>query len=624
MKNNKLEPVAKTSDNIENANAQKLRAVFPNFVKDGAVDFDALQKFFDKEGILAGEEKYGLNWAGKNNAFRAIRAQATGTLTPQEKESKDWDKTQNLFIEGDNLEVLKLLQKQYRGVMKMIYIDPPYNTGKDFIYKDNFTENLSDYYERTRQSRGGIKLTSNPESAGRYHSDWLTMMYPRLFLGRNLLKDDGVIFVSIDDNEVANLRLIMDEIFGEENFRACITVVGNPRGRDYGGIARMHDYVLVYTKTVEVEINNLNEPDKKFPYRDERGEFEIRELRNRNIAFHIGNRPNLYYPFYVNTKRKDGNGFFEISLESHSGLTAVYPKESQGFKTVWRWGKPKATQFLNTEIVAKEMEDGGFQIVEKYREKTKMARSVWWDKEDNTEKGTLELKELFGGKKFFDFPKSVDMIRKFVEMGTVKDSNDHILDFFAGSGTTAHAVMAQNAEDSGNRKWICVQLPEATDEKSEAYKAGYKTIAEIARERIRRAGKMIGKGDVGFKSLALAKSNYRQWSVITGSDDKQKFLAQAKLFTEKPLVDKYDEESVVYEVLLKEGFDLNSVVKKDGELWRVKDRDHQLVVSFAKKITKEQVEKLKLGESDLFVCLDNALDDTTKVNIARNYNVKVI
>jgi len=224
MKNNpqKIEKVATASENIENDNLQKLRSVFPQFVKDGQIDFDSLQAFLKKEGVLSGEEKYGLSWAGKSNAFQAIRMPSTGTLTPQPDESKNWDTTENLFIEGDNLEVLKLLQKNYAnpGKIKMIYIDPPYNTGKDFIYKDNFTQNVSDYYEQTGQSKDGIKLTSNPESNGRYHSDWLTMMYPRLFLAHNLLKDDGVIFVSIDDNEVTNLRMIMDELFGEENFVA--------------------------------------------------------------------------------------------------------------------------------------------------------------------------------------------------------------------------------------------------------------------------------------------------------------------------------------------------------------------------------------------------------------------
>lgn len=631
MKNTpeKVEKVAMTSGDVENENLQKLRSVFPSFVKDGVIDFDAFQAFFKKEGILAGVEKYGLSWAGKSKAFGDIRRPATSTLTPQSKESKNWDTTENIFIEGENLEVLKLLQKKYAnpGKIKMIYIDPPYNTGKDFIYTDNFTENKNDYYERTGQNCGGIKLTSNPESNGRYHSDWLTMMYPRLFLARNILRDDGVIFVSIDDHEVTNLRMIMDEIFGEENFVACITVVGNPRGRDYGGVAKMHDYLLVYLRSDESLINNLNEPNKEFPFKDESGDFEIRELRNRNIAFNSDNRPNLYYPFYINTNKKDKNGFYEISLDKHAGWTELYPKESQGYKTVWRWGKPKSLENLNTEIVGKAMEDGGFQVIEKYRETSRMARSVWSDKEDNTEKGTLLIKSLFESK-VFDFPKPMEMIRKIVEMGSSKDSSDLILDFFAGSGTTAHAVMDLNAEDGGNRKWICIQVPEGTGDDSEACKAGYKTISQLSMERIRRAGAKIGKGDVGFKAFSLSPSNYSEWNVLTDKDDEKTLLQQAKLFAEQPLVAGYDEKSVVYEILLKEGYELNSKiadVKKGGvDCYHITDGDKEMTITFASKLTKEQVDGLELPKDTTFVCLDSALDDTTKVNIARNLTVKTI
>ena len=239
----------------------------------------------------------------------------------------------------------------------MIYIDPPYNIGKDFVYKDNFKNSIQSYLEQTGQLNGdGVKLTTNPETNGRFHSDWISMIYPRLFIARNLLREDGVIFVSIDDNEVTNLRKVMDEIFGEENFVACVTVIGNPRGRDYGGIARMHDYILIYKKSEETEINDLNEPNKEFPFKDEKSGFEIRELRNRNIAFHIGNRPNLHYPFYVNIKNRDKNGFFEIDLKKHRDWVELYPKESQGYKTVWRWGKEKSSKNLNAEIVAKKNE----------------------------------------------------------------------------------------------------------------------------------------------------------------------------------------------------------------------------------------------------------------------------
>ncbi|MGB2580173.1 MAG: site-specific DNA-methyltransferase, partial [Minisyncoccia bacterium] len=282
MKNTpgKVEKVVKTSDDMENENLQKLRDVFPTFVKDGVIDFDAFQAFFKKEGILAGAEKYGLSWAGKSRAFGDIRRLATSTLTPQQKESKNWDTTENIFIEGENLEVLKLLQKKYAnpGKIKMIYIDPPYNTGKDFIYTDNFTENKKDYYERTGQNCGGIKLTSNPESNGRYHSDWLTMMYPRLFLARNLLCDDGVIFVSIDDHEVANLRMIMDEIFGEENFVSQL-IWKNKKGggNDAKFVAIEHEYILMYAKSTD-ELENLfhaytEDYIERYKEEDEKGKF---------------------------------------------------------------------------------------------------------------------------------------------------------------------------------------------------------------------------------------------------------------------------------------------------------------------------------------------------------------
>lgn len=473
------------SKDLVNENIEKLKEIFPEVFSEGKIDFSKLEEelgnFKEKS-----DERYNFTWNGKSEAKKIALTPSSGTLRPCKEESKDWDTTQNLYIEGDNLEVLKLLQKSYHKKVKMIYIDPPYNTGKDFVYKDNFRDNIKNYLEITGQvDSDGNKLSTNSETSGRYHSDWLNMMYPRLKLARNLLKDDGVIFISIDDNEVANLRKLCDEIFGEDNFVGNITVVGNPRGRDYGGIARMHDNILVYSKTNLYEMNNLLDNEKVFPFRDEIGEFEIRELRNRNITFNSNNRPNLYYPFYINPLKQDTNGFFEISLDRKEGWIELYPKASQGVNTVWRWGKPKSLENININIVGKAMVDGGWQIIEKYRERTVMARSVWWDKDVNTEKGTLLLKKIFDGK-YFDFPKPIELISRAIEMGS--DKNDLILDFFSGSATTAHAVMTLNSEDGGDRKFICVQLPESTDEKSESYKAGYKNICEIGKERIRRAG----------------------------------------------------------------------------------------------------------------------------------------
>lgn len=605
-----LEKVAKTSENIENKNLHKLRAIFPNFVKDGQVDFDALQKFFDKEGILSGEEKFGLNWAGKSNAFRAIRTPATGTLVPQPQESKNWDSTENIFIEGDNLEVLKLLQKNYREKIKMIYIDPPYNTGKDFVYKDNFTQDVADYYEQTGQTKGGIKMTANTEKNGRYHSDWLTMMYPRLFLGRNLLKDDGVIFVSIDDNEVANLRMIMDEIFGEENFVASlIWRKKKAYGRGDKYIIPQTEYVLIYRKSellkdfgIPVESEKIL---KRYKFQDEKGKYELLPLWHKSpTGPYI--RPTLQYQLILDGKE----------IDSVSGQ--------------YLWKKDRILHDYKRGFVEIVENNGKYRVYSKaYLDfdsegNERSTTPISYYDEVTTSDSAKELGELFNDK-VFDFSKPSRLIRHLIRNISLENV-DLILDFFAGSGTTAHAVMNLNAEDGGNRKWICVQLPEITEEDSEAYKAGYKTIAEISRERVRRAGSKIGKGDIGFKSYKLSASNYRHWNVPEAQDEKE-ILKTSKLFLEKPLVDKYDEKSVVYEILLKEGFNLNSKIEQQKDTlksWIVMCDDKKLFVTFVEKVKNEQVEKLGISENDTFVCFDSALDDTTKININRNINIKVI
>ncbi len=603
------EKITKTSQNLQNDNLEKLRKVFPNFVKDGQVDFDALKKFFTDEEILAGEEKYGLNWAGKSNAFKLIRTPATGTLTPQEKESKNFNETQNLFIEGDNLEVLKLLQKKYREQIKMIYIDPPYNTGKDFIYKDNFKENISDYYERSGQSENGIKLTTNLESNGRYHSDWLTMMYPRLFLARNLLKDDGVIFVSIDDNEVANLRLIMDEIFGEENFVGQL-IWKNKKGggNDARFIAIEHEYILMYAKSTDI-LEKLfhaysEEYIQRYKNEDEKGKF-----------------------FWDTFHRKTGKQYYPVICPDGT----VLEKDDHGNPISWlRSEKRFKSDLEEGEIRIMKVSDAWSVQFKQRMPEGKKPRSLIYDF-GTTSDGSNEIFELFKTH-IFSNPKPTLLLRHLIDIST--SEKDIILDFFAGSGTTAHAVMDLNAEDGGNRKWICVQIPEETAEDSEVRKAGYENIAQISRERIRRAGSAVAKamadkeGDIGFKAFSLEKSNYRQWNELTEQDDAEKLKAQMKLFLEKPLVDGFEEKSVVYEILVKEGFDLNAGVQQekndDLQIWSVKDADKKMTASFAEKISKEQVEKLGLGENDIFVCLDSALDDTIKVNIMRNLIVKVI
>ena len=367
-------------------NIAKLKELFPTIVKEDKIDFEELELLLG-EDINRNKEQYSFVWNGKTEATKLAQKRSTGTLRPCIEESKDWDKTKNIYIEGDNLEVLKLLQKSYNGRIKMIYIDPPYNTGKDFVYKDNFEDNIANYKAITGQTQ-----KSNPDTNGRYHTNWLNMMYPRLKLARILLSDDGVIFISIDDNEQANLKKICDDVFGEDNFIGMVTVKSNPGGRDYGGLAQVHDYLLVYSKTNECELNSVADDDKEFPFQDENGGFSLMELRNRNIKFNDKNRPNLRYPFYINTERKDENGLYEISLEKRDGWVELYPQESQGVKTVWRWGKEKSLKYLNKDIKAKKKQDGGFMIVQKYRSNLKRERTIWDETDIRNEAGSLQLK----------------------------------------------------------------------------------------------------------------------------------------------------------------------------------------------------------------------------------------
>lgn len=518
----RMESVDMTAQNIE-----KIGALFPNCItetvgEDGkmkkAINFDLLRQMLSGD-VLEGDEAYEFTWVGKKAAIVEANKPIRKTLRPCKEDSVNWDTTENLYIEGDNLEVLKLLQESYLGKVKMIYIDPPYNTGSDsFVYPDDYTMDKDKYEEGigVKNEDGERLFAENNDSNPRFHSDWCSMIYSRLLLARNLLADNGVIFISLDDNEITNLKKMCDEIFGAVNFVGQITVVGNPRGRDYGGIARMHDYILAYKKSAATELNLIEDEGNEFKMFDSLGGFELRELRNRNIKFNKENRPNLYYPFYINPNEKDSNGLHTISLEPQDGWIELYPLESQGINTVWRWGKEKSLNNLNINIMAKPMRNGSYMIVEKYRESKMMARSVWWDKDTNTEKGTLLVKDIMDGK-VFDYPKPMEMLMRLCEMGTSNEDADIVMDFFSGSGTTAHAVMTLNAKDSGNRKFIMVQLPEICDEASFASQAGYKNICEIGKERIRRAGTKI-KGesplttqdlDTGFRVFKLDESNMK-------------------------------------------------------------------------------------------------------------------
>ena len=497
------------SPDLTAQNIDRIAALFPNCITEmldeehstpekkvykRAVNFELLKQMLSPD-VVDGDEAYEFTWVGKKAAIVEANKPIRKTLRPCVAESKDWDTTENLYIEGDNLEVLKLLQESYLGKVKMIYIDPPYNTGNDFIYADDFMRSQEEENAQMGMyDEDENRLFKNTDTNGRFHSDWCSMIYSRLMLARNLLTEDGVIFISIDENEIINLRKICNEVFGSEQFIAQITLLCNPKGRSQDKyIANCHEYLLIYSKTVlpagSVSIPKTKEDiEKDYPLFDESGKpYRELELRNTHRDFGRFNRQNLWYPLYV---QADGS----VCLEPLPNTEAVYPVWDDGFEGCWTWGKEKATKEMH--LLIGKRTSGKMKIYRKayaYDEDSvplKQVKSIWNDNAFFTEKGQNVANALFGAKaKLFQSPKSVALIRQCTLMAQEKEAI--ILDFFSGSATTAHAVMQLNAEDGGHRKFIMVQLPEPCDEKSEAYKAGYKNICEIGKERIRRAGNKI-------------------------------------------------------------------------------------------------------------------------------------
>lgn len=616
------------------ANVAKIRELFPNCVTERinnegklehAIDFDMLKQELSDHVVDGLQERYQFTWPDKRKAILAANAPINKTLRPCREESVDFDNTENLYIEGDNLEVLKLLQETYLGKVKMIYIDPPYNTGNDFVYEDDFKQSADEYIDNSGQlDEEGNRLVANTESNGRFHTDWLNMIYPRLKLAKDLLSEDGVIFISIDDNEVDNLRKICDEVFGEENFKSNSIIINNRGGRDYGGIALQHDYILIYSKNIIATLNPINETDKQFQYYDEYGGFNLMELRNRNIKFNDKNRPNLCYPFYVNPNNADKNGLLELSLEPKIGFIEVYPAKSNGVQTVWRWGKEeKARDNINKEIFGKENRNGGYMIVQKYRKSTKMQRSVWDEKEFVNERGTEAIKDLLD-KAYFNYPKSVYTIKRVLELGSSK--NSLILDFFSGSATTAHAVMQLNAEDGGKRKFIMVQLPEVCAENSEAYKAGYKNICEIGKERIRRAGQKIKEEnplttqdlDIGFRVLKCDSSNMEDVYFTP----KEYMDKQQSLFIDNIKKDRSDED-LLFDAMLKLDTPLSSKIEKISIAGKTVYNVAQghLMACFDKNVTDEVITAIAKEMPSYFVMRDSSqADDSVAINFEQIFN----
>ncbi|MFN7851744.1 MAG: site-specific DNA-methyltransferase [Dolichospermum sp.] len=565
------------------------------------------------------------------------------TLKPERSESVDFDNTQNLFIEGDNLEVLKLIRKSYSGQVKMIYIDPPYNTGNDFIYPDNYTDPLDNYLELTGQkdSEGNLQ-TSNPETSGRYHSAWLSMMYPRLFLARQLLRDDGVIFVSIDDHEVHNLRLLMNEVFGEENFLGNIANINNPKGRsDDKFIATAHEYLLVYAKNRNYTCWNGFEPDEKVLVRynkeDEKGKYREIDLRKTGDEDLKEDRPEMFYYFYYNSDNEDL--ILTKEKQNLDNYQEIIPIREDGKLGRWRWGFETSREKL-INLKCRYMPNRKiWGIFEKdYLEERTLLKppSAWTYTDVNSERGTEQFTSLGFEKEIFSKPKPIGLIHRALTLATSK--NDLVLDFFGGSATTGQAVLELNHEDGNDRRFILVQLPQKTNNPQ------FPTIADISKERIRRSIQKIkdsenGKlplqnretpEDLGFKVLKLSKSNYRQSEELPSDTEPEAYIEQLELFND-PLVDGWKPENVRYEVMLKQGYSLTSRIEEVTEIesatiYKITDEDKRqhFYISLDNQFHFETARTLKLTKNDLLICRDMAIDDTTAANLVLQCRLKTI
>lgn len=621
-----IETMDGLSMNIELANMDKLKAVFPECFTEGKLDIDKLLSLCG-EYIDNDFEKYKFEWNGKSECLKLAQKRSAGTLRPCPEESVNFDTTQNLYIEGDNLEVLKLLQTAYYRKVKMIYIDPPYNTGNDFVYADDFADPIARYKEVTQQT-----TKSNPETMGRFHTNWLNMMYPRLRLAANLLRDDGVIFISIDDNEVANLRKICDETFGEENFVACVVwqkIHSIKNDAKYFSVN--HDYILVYCRSINhFSVNLLPRTDEmndryKNPDNDPRGPWQSGDL----VA--NGERSTGYYDVI---SPKTGKVFCV-----EKGKHWVYSQENL-MKLIADgeiWFGIDGNSFPRKKRFLKDVQDG------------RTPNTIWLsDEVGHNQTATKEIQAIFDNKKYFDYPKPIELIKQIVQIGT--SSNDIILDFFSGSATTAHAVMQLNAEDGGNRKFICVQIPELCDEKSEAFKAGYKNICEIGKERIRRAGLNLmqhvtsgagnskGEGwgcgmpttkdewdydiqnilDVGFKVFKLDTSNLKTWdNTLVAEDDMQVLLDRMNGMIHRVKSDRSDMD-MVCEIMLKLGVPLDCSVEKiefNGKTSYTVGKDSLLLICLAENVQPEDVETMaEYAPAKVIIARDSFADDTAMSN----------
>ncbi len=616
---------------------EKLRAIFPQVFSEGKIDLERLRATLG-DVVETRPERFTFSWAGKRNAIQILQMPTRATLVPIEKESVNFDASENLFIEGENLEVLKLLYKPYFGKVKMIYIDPPYNTGNDFVYSDNYADPLETYLKISRQKTAeGNLLTTNPETSGRFHSAWLSMMYPRMFLARQLLKDNGVIFVSIDDNEVADLRLIMNEIFGEENLLTEL-VWDLGTGTQAGHFTRSHEYIIAFAKN-KAKLPNFSAKEggaivhgalKKISKANPASEIEFpvgMDFEGTNAVFK-GELGDSEKEIIVNEKMVFENGKLKYPVKIKAGwamrdqiVSWLAGKETFDSKS------QKVTRFFfNKEgILWYEKERG-----------TINPKTVISDV-GSTKQGSSEVEALFGAK-VMDFPKPVGLVKFLIN--TVCEKDDVILDFFAGSCGTAQAILELNREDEGSRRFVMVQLQESTHRDSTARNAGYLTVSDIGKERIRRVIKRFETSkqeeqssekleDLGFKIFRLNESNYKPWK---GVEEKtaDNYAAEMEAHIDS-LVNNWKKEDVIYEVAIKEGFELTCKIeldknKTDNEIWRVTDRgnDRSFLVCLDEKISPSTIKALTLSSEDVFVCRDIAIDDTGAANLALQCTLKTI
>ncbi len=660
--------------NKADENFEKLAQMFPNAVTETvddttgevvrAIDKDVLMQEINTHVVEGREERYQFTWPDKKKSILLANAPINKTLRPCREESVDFDNTENLYIEGDNLEVLKLLQETYLGKIKMIYIDPPYNTGNDFVYEDNFAQSTEEYMENSGQfDDEGNRLVKNLDSNGRFHTDWLNMIYPRLKLAKDLLSDDGVIFISIDDNEQENLKKICDEVFGIDNCLGVIANINNPKGRsDDKYIATAHEYLLVYSKNISVVEWYGFEPTEEITKRYNKIDFfgkRYREIDLRKTGENDlrDDRPNLFYYFYYS----EATGDFYPDKDNYikDGYIQIKPQREDGKEGNWRWGIDTARKQI-LDLTPKFMPSRKvWGVMQKdYLDRRALVKpiSAWTFKDVNSERGTEEFVKLAFDKRIFAKPKPIGTIKRCLKLTTNK--NNIILDFFSGSATTAHAVMQLNAEDGGNRKFIMVQLPELTDEKSEAYKAGYKNICEIGKERIRRAGakikeqndklkdtiylkndddinlftKAANKGikeidkikdsfskidesrdlDLGFRVLKCDSSNMKD--VYYNPND---YTASLFDTVEDNIKDDRTPEDLLFQVMLDLGILLSSKIEETviGGKKVFNVADNYLIACFDKDVTDETITEIAKKNPDYFVMRDNSMaNDSVATN----------